>query len=259
VDRALALDPRSGEALFARGLMLWSPGRRFPHEQAIRAYQQALAVDPSLDEAHHQLGVIYFHVGLFDRAQSEIQKALAINPGNTLARFRLGVIAMYRGDYERAYSVFNSTPLERNPALWGFQTATALFRLGRTREATRLLDRFLEEYPADEGGVGHSVRAMMLAKAGSRAAAEREIATAIRLGKGFGHFHHTAYNVGSAYALMGHHVQAVKWLRTAAEDGFPCYPLFASDKQLDSLRSDKDFVALMRGLERDWRERKATL
>lgn len=256
VDRALALDPRSAEGLFARGLMLWSPSRRFPHEQAVRAYQQALAVDPSLDEAHHQLGVIYFHVGLFDRAQAELEKALAINPGNTLARYRLGVIAMYRGDYERAYAIFNSTPLERNPALWAFQTATVLFRLGRTREATQMIDKFLREFPADEGGVGHSVRAMMLAKAGSRAGAEMEIATAVRVGKGFGHFHHTEYNVASAYALMGNHLQAVKWLRTAAEDGFPCYPLFASDTQLDSLRSDKDFVALMHGLERDWKERK---
>ena len=259
VERALALDPRSAEAFFARGLMLWSPSRRFPHEQAVRAYQQALAVDPSLDEVHHQLGVIYFHVGLFDRAQVEIEKALAINPGNTLARFRLGVIAMYRGEYERAYSVFNSTPLERNPALWAFQTASALFRLGRTREAMQLIDKFLKEFPVDEGGVGHSVRAMILAKAGSRAGAEMEIATAVRLGQGFGHFHHTAYNVASAYALMGKHEQAVRWLQTAADDGFPCYPLFASDKHLDSLRSDKDFVALMQKLERDWSERKKSL
>ncbi len=259
VERALAIDPRSAEAFFARGLMLWSPSRRFPHEQAVRAYQQALAVDPSLDEVHHQLAVIYFHVGLFDRAQAEIEKALAINPGNALARFRLGVIAMYRGDYERAYSYFDSTPLERNPALWEFQTATVLFRLGRTREATQMLDKYLAEFPADEGGVGHSVRAMMLAKAGSRAGAEREIATAIRLGQGFGHFHHTAYNVASAYALLGKHAQAVQWLRTSAEDGFPCYPLFASDKQLDSLRSDKDFVLLMHRLERDWSERKGSL
>ena len=118
-----------------------------------------------------------------------------------------------------------------------------------------MIDKYLKDFPADEGGVGHSVRAMMLAKAGSRAGAETEIATAIRLGQGFGHFHHTAYNIASAYALMGDRVQAVRWLRTAAEEGFPCYPLFASDKQLDSLRSDKDFIALMQKLERDYRER----
>jgi len=259
VERALALDPHSAEAFYARGFMLWSPSRRFPHEQAVHAYQQALAADPSLDEAHHQLGVIYFHIGLLDKSQAEIEKALAINPANTLARFRLGVIAMYRGEYERAYAVFNSTPLERNPSLWAFQTASALFRLGRTREATQLLDKYLRQYPADEGGVGHSVRAMMLAKAGARAEAKAEIATAIRLGQGFGHFHHTAYNVASAYALMGDHAQAVQWLQAAADDGFPCYPLFASDKQLDSLRNDKDFIALMRRMERDWSERKKSL
>ena len=255
VEKALALDPRSAEAYFARGLMLWTPGRRFPHEQAVRAYQQAIALDPTLDEAHHQLALVYLHVGLLDRAEGEIKKALAINSGNTQARFRLGVIDLYRGEFERAYGIFNSTPLERNPSLWAFQTATVLFRLGRTGEATQLLDKFLRENPGDQGGVGHSVRAMILAKAGSRANAEAEIATAVRLGKGFGHFHHTAYNIASAYALLGNHARATHWLQSAADDGFPCYPLFASDAQLDSLRSDKNFIALMRKLKADWSER----
>ena len=259
VEKALALDPRSAEAHFARGLLLWTPGRRFPHDQAVRAYRQALALDSTLDEAHHQLGVIYFHVGLFDRAQAEIEKALAINSGNTLARFRLGVIDMYRGEYERAYGTFNSTPLERNPTLWAFQTATALFRLGRTDEATQLIDKFLNDYPSDEGGVGHSVRAMVLAKAGSRSDAEAEIGKAISMGRGFGHFHHAAYNIASAYALMGNRASAVQWLQAATDEGFPCYPLLVSDKQLDSLRSDPAFVTLIRKLKRDWSERERSL
>lgn len=186
---------------------------------------------------------------------AEVDTALTINPPHTLTRFRLGVIALYRGDYTRAYAVFNSTPLGSNPALWAFQLATAQFRLGREREASALIEKYLRNYPRDEGGVGHSVRAMMLAKAGRRAQAEAEIARAVELGRGFGHFHHTAYNIASAYALMGDEPRAVRWLQSAADDGFPCYPLFAADTQLDGLRSDPAFIAMMASLKRDWTER----
>ncbi len=258
VEMALSLDPKLAAAHFARGLMLWTPGRRFPHEQAVRAYRQALALDSTLDEAHHQLGLVLLHVGLLDEAQAELDRALALNPGNTLARFRLGVLELYRGRYERAHAIFKSTPLERSPTLWGFQMPTALFRLGRESEARNVIDEFLRAYPRDEGGVGHSVLAMMLAKAGRRPEAEAAIAKARELGRGFGHFHHSAYNIASAYALLGEKGQAIQWLQDAADDGFPCYPLFANDKQLDTLRGDSRFVTLMARLERDWKERKRT-
>jgi tetratricopeptide (TPR) repeat protein len=258
VEKALSLDPNLGEAHFARGLMLWTPTRRFPHEQAIRAYRRALALNPKLDEAHHQIALVYLHVGLLDRAWEELEKALAINPGNTLARFRFGVIDLYRGQFESALAIFNSTPLERNPSMWAFQAATALFRLGRQEQATALVDRLLREYPNDEGGVGTSVRAMVLAKEGRPRDAEAAIQRAIELGRGLGHFHHTAYNIASAYALLGRADLAIKWLQVAADDGFPCYPLFASDTQLDPLRADPRFIAMMAKLRSDFEARKTT-
>jgi tetratricopeptide (TPR) repeat protein len=259
LQRALALDRQLPEAYQVRGLLLWTPARRFPHEEAVQAYRQALALDSTLDEAHHQIALVYLHVGLFDQAETEIAKALALNPGNTLARFRRGVIALYRGDYDRAREVFVSTPLELNPSLWAFQMATALFRLGREPEATDLIDRFLRESPQDEGGVGHSVRAMMLAKAGNREEAEAAIARSVELGRGFGHFHHTAYNISSAYALLGNRAKALEWLQNAAETGFPCYPLFLQDKLLDGIRRDPGFMQFMARLKRDWEERKRSL
>lgn len=259
VAKALSLDPNLGEAHFTRGLMLWTPARRFPHEQTVMAYRRALELNPKLDEARHQMALVYLHVGLLDEAQHQLDTTLSVNPSNTLARFRYGVIDLYRGEYDRALGIFNSTPLERNPALAAFQTATALFRLGREQDATDLLDKFLRDYPNDEGGVGHSVRAMMFAKAGRRREADAEIATSLRLGRGFGHFHHTAYNIASAYALLGNHQEAVKYLQNAADDGFPCYPLFAKDKQLDSLRKDPTFIAFLEKQRREYERRRLTL
>ena len=65
---------------------------------------------------------------------------------------------------------------------------------------------------------------MLAASAGLERKAEDKINLAIRRGKGFGHFHHTAYHIACAYALMNKREQAIKWLEATAAEGFPCYP-----------------------------------
>ena len=259
VEKALALDPNLAEGHFARGLILWTPYKRFPHEQAVQSYKRALELNPNLDEAHHQLGFVYLHIGLLDKAQKEIEKALAINPGNTLARYRLGVINMCRAKYEEAFQIFNSTPLETNPSLLAFYTSNALFRLGRNDEAAALIEQFFKKYPKDEGGAVTSVKAMMLAKAGRRQEAEEAIQHALDIGRGYGHFHHTSYNVASAYALMNQPEPALKWLQVTAEEGFPCYPLFESDANLANLKKDPRFISFMSTQKQQWQRFDATL
>jgi tetratricopeptide (TPR) repeat protein len=259
VQKALALNQDLAEAHFARGLLLWTHGKRFPHEQTIQFYKRALSLNPNLDEAHHQLGVVYFHIGLLDKAWEEIEKALATNPANTLARFRFGVINIYRAKYEEALEVFKTIPREANPSLVDRNMATAVFQLGRTQEASEVVEEYLRIYPTDEGGNVTSVKAMLLAKAGKEREAEETIQRAVEIGKGFGHFHHTAYNIASAYALINKPEQAVKWLQTAADDGFPCYPLFENDANLNSLRNDQRFIAFMSKSKQQWERYNATL
>ena len=259
VEKALALDPNLAEGYFARGLILWTPYKRFPHEQAVQAYKRALELNPNLGEAHHQLGFIYLHIGLLDKGWEEIQKALAINPGNSLARYRLGVIDMCRGKYEEAFQIFNTTPLEKSPSRLASYTSTALFRLGRDAEASAIIEQFFKDYPNDEGGLVTSVKAMMLAKAGKNSEAEATIQHAIEIGRGYAHFHHTSYNIASAYALMHQPEQAMKWLRVTVDEGFPNYPLFEGDTQLDNLRKDPEFIAFMSQQKQQWEHFSATL
>jgi len=78
-------------------------------------------------------------------------------------------------------------------------------------------------------------------------------------GKGFVHFHHTAYNIASAYALLHQPARALYWLRQAAETGWPCYPHFARDPNLDNIRNDPGFVEFMNQLKRQWERYRATL
>jgi serine/threonine-protein kinase len=257
--KAFTLNPDLPEGHLARGLLLWTPENRFPHEQAIQAYKSALALNPNLDEAHNRLGVIYFHIGLLDKAWSETEKAVAINPANTNARFRFGVINIYKTKYEEALSVFRSIPREANPALVDRNIATALFQLGRMDEASAVVEDYLKTYPADEGGNVTSVKAMLLAKAGKEREAEETIERAVQIGKGFIHFHHTAYNIASAYALLNKPEQAIKWLQIASDDGFPCYPFFEKDPNLNNLQEDERFIAFMAKLKRQWERYQATL
>ncbi len=259
VEKALALDPNLAEGYFARGLILWTPYKRFPHEQAVQAYKRALELNPNLAEAHHQLGFVYLHIGLLDKGWEEIQKALAIDPGNSLARYRLGVIDMCRGKYDEAFQIFNTTPLEKSPSLLASYTSTALFRLGRNEEASAIVAQFFKDYPNDEGGLVTSVKAMMLAKSGKQREAEETIQRALNIGRGYAHFHHTSYNIASAYALMNEPEQAMKWLRVTADEGFPNYPLFTQDAQLDNLRKDPQFVAFMAQQKQQWEHFTATL
>lgn len=253
-EKALALDPGLAVAYLARGRLLWTPANHFPHENAIREYRRALARNPSLDEARNQLALIYCHIGAFDEALRESRTAVLINPGNALAQFRTAQTLNFQGKHEEALAALRSLPSDVNPALIGQQVVWALYNLGRTREASDALAQLLRENPKDEGGLFTSLGAMLAASAGEKQTAETRIAEAVKRGEGFGHFHHTAYHIACAYALMNDRGAAVKWLQLAADDGFPCYPLFARDPNLRNLREDPRFIAFMTSMKKQWEQ-----
>ena len=251
-EKALALDPDLAVAHLARGRLLWTPANHFPHEKAIREYRRALTLNPSLDEARNQLALVYCHIGAFDEALQESHKAVTTNPNNNLAQFRTGQTLNFQGKYEEALSVLRAIPQEVNPALVGHQIAWALFNLGRREEAAATLEQLLRDHPEDNRGLFTSLQAVLAASAGQERMAEDKIKSAVEKGKGFGHFHHTAYHIACAYALMNKPEQAIKWLEVAAEDGFPCYPLFERDTNLDNLRQDARFVTFLAKLRQQW-------
>ena len=259
VEKALSLDSNSAEAHLARGRLLWTPSNHFPHDKAIQEYRVALSLNPSLDEARNQLALVYGHVGLLDEALQELEKAVAINPSNALVRFRIGEILLFQGKYEPALNALRNVPREVNPALVGHQIVWALFNLGRKEEALATLEQFLKDYPEDNRGLYTSLQAVFSASAGQDRLAEEKITLALERGKGFGHFHHTAFHVACAYALMNKPAEAVKWLEVAAGDGFPCYPLFEKDPNLNNLRHDARFVTFLAKQKEQWEHYKTIL
>jgi eukaryotic-like serine/threonine-protein kinase len=251
IERALALDPDLDTAHMARGLLLWQPWNHFPHDRAIAAFRRAIALNPNSDEAHHQLGFVYLHVGLLDEAKREIDEAVRLNPANTLAHFREGVIALYGGNYSQAAEIFKGTPPNFQPPLRAFQLADSFFHLGRKGEARATVESYLEANPEDIGGLNTAFSALLAADAGNLGRLDPLVQKAQENGRGFGHFHHTAFTIGRAFALAGRPADAVKWLQQAADDGYPCYPAFENDSALTRIRGEqlfKDFLAGQRAV-----------
>jgi adenylate cyclase len=252
VQRALNLDPDAPEAHYAQAMMLWRPSHGFPNREALLELRKALAAQPNFDEAWHIHAAVLMHVGHLDAAAHGIQRALEINPGNTAARIRFGPIYVYQQKFEDAIAALTRMPPEASPFQWTFYMAWALISLGRFEEAGRLVDGALKDNPVDQGGVLHAARAMLRAKRGDRSGAEADVAEAIRFGRSFVHFHHTAYSIGAVYATLGELDKAQEWIENAANDGFPNYAYFETDVHLARLRATPRFRAFLSKLRLEW-------
>lgn len=251
-DKALALNPDLPEGHYARAYLLWGPDRQFPHELAIAEDRRALAVDPKFAPAHHHLGMIFMHLGLIDSAIAEFRRALALDPDLPMAQQRIGIARVYQGRYLDGLRTYQQVPSKSNPTFWNYQLVGALLYLDRDSEARASIEHYLTGTPGDPGGSVTAARAVLEAKEGDSTRAEADIRSAVRIGAGYQHFHHTAYSIAMAYALMHRPGPAVQYLREAASTGLPCYPCFAHDPFLARLRGDSGFQGFMKDLKGQW-------
>ena len=93
-------------------------------------------------------------------------------------------------------------------------------------------DRLLETYNVDKSLEGKLKEINQCEKANSN----------------FGHFHHVAYNLAEAYALLGDYEKSVNKLSWAAENGFPNYAYFRDDPYLTSLHQFAPYNELLKKL-----------
>src|SRR6266704_1434340 len=252
IQKALALDPELADAYLARGKLTWTLANHFPHARAIQDMKRALALNPNLATARYWLGGIYLHIGLLDKALQELRLAVSLDPSDLEAPPRIARVHWYEQQFDTALVEFERM------AGWEDEHALVLDHLGRTDEALRLLQQAEGRGPREPADIA-SARAVILARHGPRARVAQQIAIAVARGSGRSHFHHAEYNIATAYALQGDHARALAWLHRTAEDGLPCYPLFAGDPYLDSLRRDPEFVAFLGRLKAQWENYKATL
>ena len=109
--KALALNPKSGDALHCLGLALLG---RAQFEEAIRYLSEAAQVKPTEGQIEVDLGAALIVANRLEEGVRHLHKALELAPENAGAYFTLGVAAARRGDQREAIRCW-SRAVELNP------------------------------------------------------------------------------------------------------------------------------------------------
>ena len=89
LQEAAKKTPKNPQAWIALGNGMMD-SQRF--DEAVKAYQKALALQPKNVDVRVDLGTCYRGIGKFDKAVEEYRKALKINPNHPNAHRNLGVV-----------------------------------------------------------------------------------------------------------------------------------------------------------------------
>jgi len=216
-------------------------------ERADAASLCALELDPDLPDAHATRGFVLWLLNRFPEAEVEFQRAIAMDPNHCEARYLYGRACFQRGDLERAATLFNEASRvqeDHEASYFGAQTLSALKRSAEANAAYRralpVIERHLELNPDDARAF--TMGAVAFSRLGDRRRglewAER--ATAVDPDDAG-----IAYNVACLYALEGELDRAIERLAAAMRAGFAHRDWIEHDPDLDALREDPRFRALL--------------
>ena len=242
--RALALDRDLAEAHFAIASAAGTVYGHFNWPRLLAEVDEALKLDPTLDLAYASRARAFYHLGLFEQAHTAASKAIALNPASNVETERLLVaLSLFSGRFDDARQRAEELASRTDAPVIRMYLGEALFYLGRHEQAAALLASIKRGTEPDVRS--QAALAGVLAATRQGAAAQAMIDSVV---SGPSMDHHVAYSVGAAFAQLGRASDAVRWLRSAADDGFACYPWFASDPLLEPIRDDAGYIQLMKDL-----------
>jgi Flp pilus assembly protein TadD len=209
--KALELDPELAEAHAARGFAL-SLSRRF--DEAEREFETAMRLDPKLYEAPYFYGRTCRAQGKLAEAARLFERASEVRPDDYIAPGFLGDVYAELGRRAEA------------EAAWGRSVRLTEPRLELNPDDARALNFGA----ATLMKIGESARALDWAR--QSLAIDPEDATML-------------YNVACVYALGGRSDEAIACLERAVDNGFGHKDWLEHDSDLDSLRGQPRFEALV--------------
>jgi TolB-like protein/DNA-binding winged helix-turn-helix (wHTH) protein/Tfp pilus assembly protein PilF len=279
-EQAVRLDPTSAAAweglsravseLPRFGVMPWQQGR----DEALRAAERALAIDPQLPAAHLALGKVHYFFDLdWPAAQAEFDRARALDPRDPYGLLWSGLFAATVGHSGDALQMFQQGILQDplNYFLYS-RIAAANYKAGRFAESEAAARRAVELNPT--GSQGHALLGEALLARGAKDAALAEIEresdeglrewararsywllgqkdkadTALaRLEAGFSES--MAYAIATVHALRGEPDLAFQWLDRAYQHR-EMFLIFdggvIADPDFNDLRQDGRYKAFLR-------------
>jgi TolB-like protein len=246
-DIAQRLDPQLAEIHLARSLLLWSSYGGFQTKAAIRELLAAQQLNPNV--GHAELAGLYSHVGLRNLTAREIDRATEIDPTGRFLKSQIANVPWLLGEYDEWVAETHRELAAEIPdpehSLW--------YLLGKRQldEAQKRIDEAGNTRANDADFVSN--KALFFALKGNFKAAEDLIPTILsNQAIQNPYYHHVAYKIATVYALGGKSAEAVKWLQTAADTGFPCYPRFERDSYLDRVRQTPEFIEFMSKMKTEW-------
>ena len=232
-------------------LFRYADGSRKNAEKARQASEKAIALDPDSSEARASRGLAMFINEEYAEAEQEFEKAIELNPNLFEAYYYFGLANSSQGEFEKAAAMYLKA-MEVNPADYQAPIflAQAYASLGRRHEEMKsrlasldLIQRHLEMNPHDTRAlyvganqlcnVGEHEKGLELAE---RALGQDEKEPVV------------LYNVACFYAMQGDKDRSLELLTRAVEQGWGDRAWLETDSDLDSLRADHRFTALLEGI-----------
>jgi TolB-like protein/Tfp pilus assembly protein PilF len=277
LQQALKADPKFAAAWAQLSVVFSVQGETgiLPMDSAIKnaraAVKQALALDPTLPDAHTAMARImvnndYDLVG----AEKHIEQALEVDPNNSLALAWAGSIAAYRGHFDKGIELLkqsiNSDPV--NFFRYG-ELAEALYYAGRYSEANNAIHRMLDINPTARV-FGHIAEYSLLAQGNPAAAVaaldaestddlqardcrvlaydalgRKTEADAMLANLERDHSNDSAYEIGRIYANRGRLDEAFKWFDRSYRQRNDALSWVKVDPLLRNVQSDIRFATLI--------------
>jgi TolB-like protein/Flp pilus assembly protein TadD len=220
-------------------------------QRAEAASRKALELDPELAEAQASWGVALSVAGRNDEAVAAFEKAIRLDPGLFEARYFYARHSFASGDSPKAALLYEEAEALRPE---DYQSPTLVAQiyddLGRTEMATaarrrglRKAEEILRLHPDDTRARYMGANALLIlgdrekGLEWARAAIAREPDEPMVL-----------YNVGCIFSLAGEIEKAINVLERAVERGLTQRGWFEHDSNLDPLRDNPRFQALLKRL-----------
>jgi len=250
---ALDADPSLAEATLAMASAAGTLHGGFNWPVVISDATRALAMDPSLELAHVARMRAFYHLGLFDRMDSEARAARRLNPMGNVEIARLEVAAnLFGGSPERAREQATALLAKSDAPIIPNYLGLAQFYTGDTSAARATLAAATRRGRPDVRS--QAALAAIEAFAGDR---DKARTRALAVEQAIYKDHHIAYSLGTVWAQLGDAKTSVKWLQNAADTGFSCYPWVARDHLLDPIRTEPEFTALLERLRQHYEQDRA--
>jgi TolB-like protein/DNA-binding winged helix-turn-helix (wHTH) protein/tetratricopeptide (TPR) repeat protein len=276
---AVRLDSNYALAFAGRAMALceytdsWGSGASKPaaYGRALRDARRAIALAPTLGEAHLALARVFESSLDFQQAAEEYASALGLVPGNAAVLQAYGAFAVFMGHVEPGLTALSRAvvldPLSPSSHYW---LGEARWIARRYSEAATAFDEVISLDPNSHRaygfrgfayyGLGDLQRALVSCaparswtryvclaltyqKLGKRAEAEAMLAE-YQAGAGAA----AAYQYAEIYAQWGNVAKAIEWLDTAVRMHDPGLGWLKGDPLLDPLRNEPRFQAIERAL-----------